>query len=209
MKMGFYGDHIEPALVNFACSLKPIAKQREKITPRAHGEVLEVGFGSGLNLPFYDAGKVKKLYALEPSEGMRKRAAKRLAQSPLSIELLDLPGEKIPLNDQSVDCVLITYTMCTIPDVAAALGEMRRVMRPGAQMYFCEHGRAPDLGVAKWQDRLNGAWGRIAGGCNLNRDIPAILRSAGFALDAVEEMYLPGTPKFAGYNYWGEAHAAG
>ncbi|MEZ5895255.1 MAG: class I SAM-dependent methyltransferase [Parvularculaceae bacterium] len=207
--MGFYGEHIEPALVSFACGLKPIARQREKITPRAHGEVLEVGFGAGLNLPYYDAGKVTKLYALEPSAAMRKRAAGRLAQSPLPVELLDLPGEEIPLADQSVDCILVTYTMCTIPDVAAALGEMRRVMRPGAQMYFCEHGRAPDPAVVKWQNRLNGVWGRLGGGCNLNRDIPAILAAAGFALDGVEEMYLPGTPKFAGYHYWGAATIAG
>lgn len=206
--MNLYQRHIEPALVGFACSLKPISKQREKITPRAHGAVLEVGFGSGLNLPFYDVGRVSKLYALEPSEGMRRRARRRLAETPLDVELLDLPGEEIPLPDGAVDSVLITYTMCTIPDVARALGEMRRVLKPGGEMYFCEHGRAPDPGVARWQDRLNGVWGVFAGGCNLNRDIPGLLRKSGFALSGLEEMYLPGTPKFAGYNYWGTAKAA-
>ena len=206
--MNFYQRHIEPTLVSFACGMKPIAKQREKIVPRAEGAVLEVGFGSGLNLPFYDAGKVSRLYALEPSEGMRKRAEKRLAASPLSIELLDLPGEKIPLDEAAVDSILITYTMCTIPDVIAALGEMRRVLKPGGSMFFCEHGRAPDQGVAKWQDRLNGVWGALGGGCNLNRDIPALIRAGGFEIEAMEEMYLPSSPKFSSYNYWGAAKAA-
>ena len=206
--MNFYQRHIEPAIVSFACSMKPISKQREKIVPRAEGAVLEVGFGSGLNLPYYDAAKVSRLYALEPSEGMRKRAAKRLAASPLSVELLDLPGEKVPLDEAAVDSILITYTMCSIPDVAAALGEMRRVLKPGGAMYFCEHGKAPDEGVAKWQDRLNGVWGAIGGGCNLNRDIPALIRDGGFAIEDLEEMYLPSSPKFASYNYWGAARAA-
>lgn len=205
--MNFYQRHIEPALVSLACAAKPIARQRRKIVPRAHGVVLEIGFGSGLNLPFYDAARVEKLYALEPSEGMRRRAARRLADTPLKVELLDLPGERIPLDAASVDSALITYTLCTIPDVAAALAEIRRVLRPGGEMYFCEHGRAPDPGVARWQDRLNGVWGAIGGGCNLNRDIPGLLRHNGFHLASLEEMYLPGTPKFAGYNYWGTAKA--
>ncbi|MBI1364478.1 MAG: methyltransferase domain-containing protein [Alphaproteobacteria bacterium] len=206
--MNFYQRHIEPAVVSFACGLKPIAKQREKIAPRARGVVLEVGFGSGLNLPFYDASRVEKLFALEPDEAMRRRAARRLAQTPIEVELIGAPGEEIPLPDQSVDSILITYTMCTIPDVARALAGMRRVLKPGGELYFCEHGRAPDPGVARWQDRLNGVWGALAGGCRLNRDIPAILKDGGFALASVEEMYLPGTPKIAGYNYWGTARPA-
>lgn len=206
--MNFYQRTIEPALVSFACGLKPIRKQREKIVPRAHGVVLEVGFGSGLNLPFYDPARVKKLFALEPCEGMRRRAAGRLASTPLDVELLDLPGERVPLGAESVDSIIITYTMCTIPDVAAALAEIRRVLKPGGEMFFCEHGRAPDPGVARWQDRLNGAWGALAGGCNLNRDIPALIRNGGFEISGLEEMYLPKTPKIAGYNYWGEAKAS-
>lgn len=206
--MSFYQRHIEPGLVSFACGLKPIARQRAKIVPRAHGVVLEVGFGAGHNLPFYEAGRVEKLFALEPSAGMRRRARGRLAETPLDVELLDLPGEKIPLDGGSIDSVLITYTLCTIPDVAAALGEMRRVLKPGGEMFFCEHGRAPDPGIARWQDRLNGVWGAIAGGCNLNRDIPRLLHDSGFAIAGLEETYLPGTPKFAGYNYWGTAVAA-
>lgn len=206
--MNFYQRHIEPALVNLACSTKPIRKQREKIVPRAHGTVLEVGFGSGHNLPFYAADKVTRLYALEPSMEMRARAEKRLRQSPLDVEMLDLPGEQIPIADGSVDSILITYTMCTIPDVAKAVGEMRRVLKPGGEMFFCEHGLAPDAGVAKWQNRLNGVWGALGGGCNLNRDIPALIRAGGFTIDGLEEMYLPGAPKFASYNYWGAARPA-
>ena len=114
----------------------------------------------------------------------------------------------MPLGDASVDSVLITYTMCTIPDVAAALKEIRRVLKPGGEMFFCEHGIAPDEGVAAWQNRLDGVWGALAGGCHLNRDIPAIVRNSGFVISVLETMYLPGTPKIAGYNYWGAATAA-
>ncbi len=206
--MGFYQRHIEPALVSFACSTKPIRRQRAKIAPRASGVVLEIGFGSGHNLPFYDAEKVKKLYALEPSDGMRQRAAERLAASPLDVEMLDLPGEQVPLGDGEVDSILVTYTLCTIPDALKALGEMRRVLKSDGVLYYCEHGRAPDAGVAKWQDRINGVWGAIAGGCNLNRDIPGLVREGGFELDDQEERYLPSTPKIAGYNYWGSARPA-
>jgi len=206
--MNPYRRYVEPALVSLACSAKPVAKQREKIVPLAKGDVLEVGFGSGHNLPYYDAEKVTRLYALEPSMEMRKRAAKRAAAFPMAIDYLDLPGEEIPLDAASVDTVLVTYTLCTIPDVLKALGGMRRVLKPGGELLFCEHGRAPDPGVAKWQDRLNGVWGMIGGGCNLNRDVPAILQNAGFQPQRLEQMYLPSTPKFAGYNYWGVATAA-
>ena len=206
--MGLYGRCIEPALVSLACSARPIARQRRKIVPQAEGRVLEVGFGSGLNLPYYDPEKVSSLVALEPSEGMRRRAAPRLAETPLNVELIGLRGEEIPLADDSIDTVLVTYTLCTIPDAAAALAQMRRVLKPGGRMLFSEHGLAPDASVARWQARLNGVWGAIGGGCNLNRDIAALIRAAGFAFDDLQTGYLPKTPRFAGYNYWGCAHAA-
>jgi len=205
--MNVYQRHIEPALVSLACSTKPIARQRAKIVPRAAGAVLEIGFGAGHNLPFYDTDRIEKLFALEPSEGMRRRAAKRLAKTTFPVEMLDLPGEAIPLPDRSVDSVLVTYTLCTIPDAQKALEGVRRVLKPGGTLYFCEHGSAPDPGVRRWQDRINGVWGKVAGGCNLNRDIPGILRGSGFALTELEERYLPSTPKIAGYNYWGAAVA--
>ncbi len=205
--MNLYQRYVEPRLVECACATKPISKQRAKVVPRASGKVLEIGFGAGQNLPFYDEGRVEKLYALEPSALMRERAGKRVSKSSLDIEFLDLPGEEIPLDDASVDSVLTTYTLCTIPDVGRALDGMRRVLKPGGTLFFCEHGRARDEGVRRWQDRLNGVWGAIAGGCNLNRNIPVILRQAGFDFDELTADYLPSTPKIAGYNYWGAARA--
>ncbi|MBI1392108.1 MAG: methyltransferase domain-containing protein [Alphaproteobacteria bacterium] len=205
--MNPYRRYIEPALVECACGLKPISRQRQKIVPRATGVVLEIGFGAGQNLPFYDASKVDKLFALEPSELMRRRASRRLAASPLSIEFLDLPSEEIPLPDGSIDAVLVTYTLCTIPDALTALAGMRRVLRRGGVLHFCEHGAAPDRDVRKWQDRFNGIWGAIAGGCNLNRNVPELLRAGGFDVQDLKTMYLPSTPKALGFNYWGSATA--
>ena len=182
-----------------------ISEQRRNVTPLAGGRVLEVGFGSGLNLPHYDAEKIDHLWALEPSETMRSLAAKRMAAAPFPIELLDLPGEEIPLDDDSADTVVITYTMCTIPDAASALEGIRRVLKPGGRMLFCEHGRAPDEGVARWQDRLDRMWGRLAGGCHLNRDIAGLILDAGFEIDRIETGYLRRTPRLLGFNYWGVA----
>ncbi|MCP5433825.1 MAG: class I SAM-dependent methyltransferase [Alphaproteobacteria bacterium] len=203
--MSFYEEHIAPAIVSAACSARPISRQRAKVVPGAQGRVLEVGFGSGLNLPYYDAARVERLFALEPSQGMRRRAARRLAEARFPVEFLDLPGEEIPLEDQSIDTVLVTYTMCTIPDVAKALLGMRRVLKPEGRMLFCEHGAAPDAGVRRWQARINPVWKAVGAGCHLDRAIPDLVRGAGFAIETLEEMYLPKTPRFAGYNYWGSA----
>ena len=197
--MGFYSDHIEPTLVSCACSAGVIKKERSKIVPVAEGRVLEVGFGSGHNIPFYDAAKIDHLYALEPSAGMRRKAAKNLEHIPFSMEWLDLPGEQIPLEDNSVDSVLVTFTLCTIPEVAQALDGMRRVLKPSGKLVFLEHGIAPDAGVRKWQDRLNGVWGKIGGGCNLNRDPKGLVEAAGFEIQQLSAKYLKNTPKFAGY----------
>ncbi|REJ91930.1 MAG: SAM-dependent methyltransferase [Planctomycetota bacterium] len=203
--MGFYARHIEPRLVSCLCGMNVISEQRRNVTPLAGGRVLEVGFGSGLNLPHYDAEKIDHLWALEPSETMRSLAAKRMAAAPFPIELLDLPGEEIPLDDDSADTVVIKYTMCTIPDAASALEGIRRVLKPGGRMLFCEHGRAPDEGVARWQDRLDRMWGRLAGGCHLNRDIAGLILDAGFEIDRIETGYLRRTPRLLGFNYWGVA----
>ena len=206
--MGFYDRHLLPPLLSAAMSAKPITYQRKKVVPKAKGRVLEVGFGAGHNLPFYDAAKVTHLWALEPSREMRARASGRVAQSTLEIEFLDLPGEQIPLEDNAADTVLITYTLCTIPDVMKALGEIRRVMKPEARMIFCEHGEAPDEGVRRWQRRLTPVWKAIGGGCHLGRPIPSLIRDSGFRVENMETMYLPGTPRFAGFNYWGTAARA-
>lgn len=202
--MSFYESHIVPRMITMACSSKPTRKQREKIVPRAYGDVLEIGFGSGLNLPFYDRDKVRKVFGLEPSAGMRRLAADSVAMSGLDVELIDAPGEEIPLDDNSVDSALITYTLCTIPDAVAALQGVRRVLKPGGHLLFCEHGKAPDAGVHKWQNRLNRGWRVIASGCNMNRDIPALLNRAGFEIDDDNRMYIPGFRALS-YNYWGAA----
>ena len=166
---------------------------------------MEIGMGSGLNIPYYDPSKVEKLWGLEPSEGMRKKAQKQIQNAPFDVEWLGLPGEEIPLEDSSVDTIVLTYTLCTIGDCKAALGQMRRVLRPGGKLLFSEHGKAPDCAVRAWQNRLNPYWRKIAGGCHLNRDIPELLREGGFKLGEVETLYVPSTPKVAGFNYTGWA----
>ena len=205
--MTFYDERILPHLIDFACSAKPNQKQREKIVPLAQGEVLEIGFGSGLNLPYYRAENVRKIWALEPSEGMRKKAAPMVEGFGPGVEFIDLPGEQIPLERSSVDTVVVTYSLCTIPDAVTALKGMRRVLRPNGKLLFCEHGIAPDDNVRRWQHRLNPAWRRVAGGCNMNRDIPALLLEGGFEILVDERMYIPGLRVLC-YNYWGVAKAA-
>ncbi len=203
--MGLYDHFVLPRLLNAAMGTKPIRYQRRKVVPRAEGRVLEVGFGAGHNLPYYDASKVSHIWALEPAKEMRERAAERVAASPIPLEFLDLPGEQIPLDNESADTILITYTLCTIPDVMAALGQMRRVLKANGRMIFCEHGEAPDESVRKWQRRLTPAWKVIGGGCHVGRQIPKLIRDGGFRIEDMDTMYLPGTPRFAGFNYWGSA----
>ena len=202
--MSFYEDRVLPRMVNIVCGSKPARKQREKIVPRVVGDVLEIGFGGGLNLPFYDRSNVRKIFGLEPSAGMRRSAARNIAASGLDVELIDLPGEEIPLDDSAVDSVLVTYTLCTIPDAVTALEGMRRVLKPNGRLYFCEHGKAPDVEVHKWQNRLNAGWRYFAGGCNMNRDIPALLKNGGFEIEDDNRMYIPGIRALS-YNFWGTA----
>jgi ubiquinone/menaquinone biosynthesis C-methylase UbiE len=203
--MGLYERYLLPRLLDTAMGAKPITYQRKKVVPRAQGRVLEIGFGAGHNLPFYDPGKVEHIWALEPAAEMRARAGERASASTIPLEFLGLPSEKIPLEKESADTVLITYTLCTIPDVMAALGEMRRVLKPSGRMVFCEHGEAPDENVRRWQRFITPAWKRIGGGCHVGRPIPKLIRDAGFKVEDMETMYLPGTPRFAGFNYWGSA----
>jgi len=203
--MGFYENRILPKLIDVACATPPILKQREKVVPQAEGRILEVGMGSAINIPFYDASKVEMVWGLEPSEGMRRKAVPRIADAPFPVEWLGLPGEEIPLDDDSADTVLLTFTLCTIPDFAKALGQMRRVLKPGGRLLFAEHGAAPDESVRRWQERLNPIWKRLAGGCHINREIPQAIEAAGFKVESLDTMYLPGTPKVAAFQYWGFA----
>ena len=203
--MGFYDKYVLPKVLNCTCGSKPIQYQRRKVVPLAKGVVLDVGIGSGLNIPFYDMSKIDKVLGLDPSEELNNIAKDVAEENAINIDFMLCGAEDIPLPDNHVDTLLITYTMCTIPEVAEANREMLRVLKPGGKLIFCEHGLAPDSNIAKWQGRINPIWGKIAGGCNLNRNIPELITSAGFEIENLEQMYLPSTPRFAGYNYWGSA----
>ncbi len=202
--MGLYGRYVLPRMVHFACGRKPNMRQRQKVVPRARGRVLEIGIGSGLNLQFYDPAKVSKVWGLDPAPEMLRMAQRAARALPFGVELLGLPGDEIPLADASVDTVLVTYTLCTIPDTTPALRQMSRVLRPGGELIFCEHGAAPDVSVRRWQDRLNPMWQRLAGGCNLNRPIPLLIEAGGFRITSLETMYIPGW-RPGTFNYWGTA----
>ncbi|MFT4571864.1 MAG: ubiquinone/menaquinone biosynthesis C-methylase UbiE [Hyphomicrobiaceae bacterium] len=205
--MGLYDTYVLPRLLDFAMRQPPIMRQREKIVPQASGRVLEIGIGSGLNLSYYDQDAVQALDGLEPSEELRAMARGRAAEHKIEVGFVGLRGEEIPVEDASYDTIVMTYTLCTIPDPERALAEMRRVLKPGGTLLFCEHGKAPDAGVANWQARINPIWKRFAGGCNLNREVPRLIEGSGFVLDSLETMYLPG-PRPMSYNYWGRALSA-
>jgi len=168
--------------------------------------VLEIGVGSGLNLPFYEPNRVAGVVGIDPSRRLLSMASGRAASAPVPVCLLRAGGEAIPLATASVDTIVSTFTLCTIPDAVGALREMGRVLRPGGHLLFCEHGLAPDEGVRRWQDRLDGLWGRIAGGCHLNRDIPGLLRQAGFEVADLETDYIAGW-RPASYTFRGTARA--
>jgi len=204
MRESWYERNVLPFMVDLACGVKPVRRQRAKVVPRASGRVLEVGIGSGLNAPFYDRSRVSAIVGLDPSGAMRQRAERRVREARLQVEFIGLSAEKIPQPDACFDSVLITYTLCSIPDPLAALAEMRRVLKPEGRLIFCEHGRAPDASVRRWQDRLTPLWRRIGGGCHLNRDIPELLTAGGFDCADLETMYLPGLRPLT-FNFWGEA----
>jgi len=214
--MGFYDRHIGPRLVSMACGLRMTREQREKVLPRATGTVLEIGMGSGHNLTLYDPGKIERLFGLEPDPTMRQLAAPKIRQVPFEVHLVDLAAEKIPLDDDSIDTVLTTFTLCTIPDAAQALAQMRRVLRPNGQLLFLEHGLCPEARVQRWQHRVEPRWKKLAGGCHLTRAIPTMIESAGFAIQDLEtgwvspldKNWLPPMLRVPGYEFWGMAKAA-
>jgi ubiquinone/menaquinone biosynthesis C-methylase UbiE len=202
--MGLYEKYILPKITEFLCSGKPIMYQRKKVVPLAKGRVLEIGIGSGLNLQFYDSSNVEYIWGLDISAQMRKMAEKRAKSIQSKVEFIGQSGNEIPLESNSVDTVLVTYTLCTIPDVGQALSEMSRVLMPGGELIFCEHGLAPDKDVRRWQNLMNPIWKRMGGGCNLNRPIPNLIEQGGFKINNIETMYIPGW-KPASFNYWGSA----
>ena len=204
--MSLYSRFVLPTLVDLACGAKRTMRQREKVIPLAQGRVLEVGFGSGLNLRYYRPERVTRLWGLEPCPQMRKRAESAARTAPIGVELLQLSGDGIPLERGCVDTVVTTYTLCTIPETRPALEEMIRVLAPGGRLVFCEHGRAPDAGVRRWQDRLNPIWERVSGGCQLNRPIPQLIEEGGFRIRDMQASYIGGW-RPASFNYWGVATA--
>lgn len=205
--MGFYADHILPWALHLCMRADELAELRRAVLPAARGRVLELGVGSGLNLPFYD-GDVEAVVGIDPSAPLLAMARKHLDRAPCAVELVAGSAEEVPYEDKSFDSVVTTWTLCTIPDAAKALAEARRLLKPGGELVFIEHGRAPDPGVARWQHRLNPLWRRIGGGCNLDRDIPGLIRGAGFDLVELETGYLVKGPRTHTYLYKGRARPA-
>ena len=195
--MNFYDRHVLPHLIDWACGLPVIQQQRAQLVPRAHGRVLEVGIGTGRNLPFYDRARIGVLSGIDPGlSAMRRRVLARAEAAGLTLEMLPVSAESIPAASAHFDTVLTTFTLCSIEDVHAALVEMRRVLKPDGTLLFLEHGAAPDEKVRRWQNRLTPAWKPLAGGCHLNRDIPALLATAGFEVKELKAGYLPGPRPF-------------
>lgn len=202
--MGLYEKYLLPRLTHLACQSRPAMRQREKVVPLATGKVLEIGIGSGLNLPYYREDQVQHIWGLDPSRELWALAATDRKPAKLDIEYLGSPAESIPLDNHCADTVLVTYTLCTIPDIATALAEVRRVLKPAGQLIFCEHGAAPDRWVRRFQDALTPAWRRVGGGCHLNREIPALLQAGGFRIRTMDSSYIMGW-KPVSFNYWGIA----
>jgi len=201
--MSFYSRHVLPLLTHLAMSNKAVAAERARWIPLADGVVLEIGVGSGLNFPLYGRN-VRRLYALEPSEELRRMAAPRAERASVPVEFVAASAEAIPLPTASVECVVTTWTLCTIADTRRALGEFQRVLRPEGRVVFIEHGRSPDPEVLRWQDRLTPVWRRVAGGCHLNRPIDRMMLESGFAIERLEKGYIRG-PRFSAYLYRGIA----
>jgi ubiquinone/menaquinone biosynthesis C-methylase UbiE len=204
--MGLYRRYVGPRLIAFACAQSRISELRQSIIPKARGVVLEVGIGPGLNLAHYDPAKVIKVIGLDPEPALLDLGKERIKASPVPVEIITAPGERIPLADNTADTAVLTYTLCSVQDPSAVLREIRRVLKPDGRLLFLEHGRSDDAPIAAWQDRLNPLWNLISCGCQINRDTRQLLRSAGFAVEDVDHFYLPGAPKILGFHCRGVAH---
>jgi ubiquinone/menaquinone biosynthesis C-methylase UbiE len=202
--MGIYGEHVLPRLINCACGLKAVDPLRQRVCEGLEGDVLEIGFGSGLNVPFYPAS-LSRVAAVEPADLGWRLAENRVKASSVPVERSGLDGQSLPFEDNSYDSALSTWTLCTIPDVAAALREVRRVLKPGGTLHFVEHGLAPDESVRRWQHRLEPIQKRVFGGCHLTRQVAQLLTNAGFSVTELDVFYEEGTPKFLGADSLGTA----
>ena len=203
--MPFYRNHVYPHLVSMLGNPKPIEEIRKRIVPLAEGNVLEIGVGPGVNFVHYDRAKVNKVYALEPNPGMLRHAEKQRLRTQLDIEYLDLPGERIPLADASVDTVVSTFTLCTIPGVVEALQGIGRVLKPDGKLIFFEHGLSPDPRVRRWQERSEPLFRWAFEGCHVTRDIPSFIRQGGFKIEQMDAGYVAPFPKSGSYCWWGIA----
>ena len=202
--MKIYSKYLLPKIINWACQQNPSSAQREKVIPQAHGSVLEIGVGSGLNLPYYNTAKVKQLTAIDPSIEIWNLNTFDINNLPFDVHFEIASAESIPADNNSFDSVVLTYTLCTIVDTTAALAEIKRVLKTNGTLLFCEHGKAPDKSTQQWQTYINPIWKHLGGGCTLNKDIPSLIRENGFTIDKMDVKYIPGW-KPASFNYWGSA----
>jgi ubiquinone/menaquinone biosynthesis C-methylase UbiE len=204
--MGFYQDHALPILINLAMRQKRLAPYRNRVVSSAEGRVLEIGIGSGLNLPFYGSS-VQSVIGVDPSAKLLAMSRRRDRKESHTLELVEVSAEELPFESGSMDTVVSTWTLCSIPDAGRSLREVRRVLKPAGRLLFVEHGRAPELNVRKWQDRLTPLWKRVSGGCHLNRTIDVLVEHAGFRLERLDRGYMPG-PKTMTFMYEGSARPA-
>ncbi|QRM31912.1 class I SAM-dependent methyltransferase [Microvirga sp. VF16] len=206
--MGFYARHIGPRFVSCLCSMEGITAEREKVVPQATGVVLEIGIGSGLNLPLYDPARVAHVIGVDPNAEFLELGRERRHRSPVPLEIIQAPAESLPLADGIIDTAVITYTLCSVEDPVQTLREVRRVLKPKGRVLFLEHGLSNDAGVATWQRRLNPIWRKLAVGCNLTRPVERLLDEAGFKIQRIESYYLDGAPRPVGFQCQGIAQAA-
>lgn len=201
----WYDAHVMPRLITLACGQKEIARLRAAVIPLAEGSVLEIGCGGGLNQRFYDTSKVTAFSGIDPSAPLLEGAREKARSRGWAVDIREGVAEDIPFPASSFDTVVCTYTLCTVHDHARSIAEMRRVLKPGGRLLFAEHGRAPDPGPAKWQDRIEPVWKPLAGGCHLTRQVGAALRGGRFSVEPIGRGYLPKAPKFMGWMEWGVA----
>lgn len=202
--MGIYGEQVLPRLMNVACGSKGLGPLRQRVCDGLEGDVVEIGFGSGLNVPFYPPS-VSRVAAVEPADLGWKLADNRLRDASVLVERAGLDGQRLPFADYSFDCAVSSWTLCTIPDATAALTELRRVLKPGGRLHFVEHGLAPDESVRRWQYRIEPTWKRLVGGCHLTREITTLITDAGFVIKEVDRFYEDGSPRWGGASSLGVA----